>query len=145
MSFIVSWSRERHELVSTAAELDAVLDAIDSGGVPTSVGLCSVEQWLRFSEVCVWDEPPSALLEFGIGHPDRSFVIWSGPDAAVAAAPAAGPWPAGAADIAFDYGGDAVFAGAGRACIMPAAAREAARQFVHTGRRPTCVEWAQQV
>ena len=140
MTHIVTWGRDHRRTVSNVHELDAVLDEIASTGTPTSVGIYPPDELDK--DASPWDDPPTSALEIGVGHRDRSFAIWLGPDAAIATAPAAGPWPGGAQDIAFDYGGDPVFAGPDRARITPSAARDAARQYVRTGTRPTSVEWA---
>jgi hypothetical protein len=95
-------------------------------------------------EASPWDAVPSPALEIGVGHPERSFVVWLGPGGGLGVEPAAPPWPEDAPAIGFDYGGDAVFINADRGRVTPAAAREAAREFVRTGRRPTCIEWADQ-
>ena len=139
MTHIVTWGRDRRRTVSTVDELDATLDEIAATGTPVSVGIYPPDELDK--NTSPWDDPPSSALEIGLGHPDRSFVIWLGLDAATATAPTAGPWPDGAPDITFDYGGDAVFTGPDRARVTPAAAREAAREYVQTGQRPTCVEW----
>jgi hypothetical protein len=84
-----------------------------------------------------------SALQIGVGHPHRAFALWLAPDGGIGVDPGAEPWPDGAEDIAFDYGGDAVFVGADRGRVRPGAARAAAREFVTTGRRPTCLTWVE--
>lgn len=143
MIYIVTWGRHQRRTVTDADDLDAVLDEIAAAGVPVAVAVSPDGDPDRADSP--WDEPadtpPGVSLEIGIGHPERAFALWSGPDAAIAVAPSAGPWPVGTPPIRFDQGGDVVFAGADRAPITPAAARDAAREFVRTGRRPACVGW----
>lgn len=140
MSYVVTWGRGNRRPASTIAELDTALDEAAASGVPRMVGIYPPEHLA--GDASPWDEPLPAALQVGVGHPDRSFVLWLGPEGGIGVEADALPWPVGAADIAFDYGGDAVFAGPGRARVTPATARQAAREFVSTGQRPTCLQWA---
>jgi hypothetical protein len=76
-----------------------------------------------------------------LGHPERAFLLFIGEGGGLGYRQDMPAWPAGAADIAFDYGGDPVFCGEDRARVSPQTARHAAREFVTTGRRPTSVQW----
>jgi hypothetical protein len=139
MSYVVTWGRGGRRSVSTVAELDAALDEATDPGVPRVVGIYPPEHF--DGAASPWDEPLPPALQIGVGHPDRAFVLWLAPDGGVGVDPDVEPWPDGAADIAFDYGGDPIFVGADRGRVGPASARAAAREFVASGNRPTCVGW----
>jgi hypothetical protein len=142
VSYTVSWDgpsaeepNRGHEVqVSTAAELDAVLDQVaaqaSSEEVPYAVQIHQPGQ--------------HGAVMIGIGHPDRSFIDWldrSEPHGTAnrygvesGLAPVAEP-------IGFDFYGDWTDMPPARTRITPSAAREAAREYVCTGQRPTTVEW----
>lgn len=140
MTYIVVWGRGNRRQVSTVAELDAALDEAAEAGTPRVVGIYPPE---RFNDdTSPWDEELPPSLEIGVGHPDRSFVLWLGPQGGIGVDPAVAPWPNGASDIAFDYGGDPVFCGPDRAQVTPTAARTAAQEFIASGgNRPTSLNW----
>jgi hypothetical protein len=140
VSYVVTWGRGHHRPVTTAAELDAALDEATRPGVPQVVGIYPPEHFNR--DASPWDEPLPPALQIGVGHPDLAFVVWLAPDGGIGIEPDATPWPNGARDIAFDYAGDPIFVGPDRARVSPPAARAAAREFVTTGHRPTCLDWA---
>jgi len=140
VSYVVTWGRGNRRPGSTVAELDAALDEAAEAGIPRVVGIYPPEH--LDGDASPWDTALPPALQIGVGHPDRSFVLWLGPEGGIGVEAGVAPWPDGAPDIGFDYGGDAVFAGPYRARVTPAVAREAAREFVRTGRRPTFVEWA---
>jgi hypothetical protein len=139
VTYIVTWGRSQRRTVATTDDLDAVLDEITATGVPTSVGIYPPDELDKAASP--WDDPPKSAIEVGIGHPDRSFIIWLGPDGGIATDPTAPPWPTTTADIAFDYGGDLVFCGPDRAAVTPETARTVAREYVRTGTRPRAVIW----
>lgn len=141
MTYVVTWGRGERRTVSTVAELDAALDEATEPGVPRVVGIYPPEH--LNDDASPWDEPLPSALQIGVGHPDRAFVLWLGPDGGIGVEATAEPWPDGTADIAFDYGGDAVFVGADRGRVSPAIAQAAAREFVTTGRRPSGLDWAE--
>ncbi|GIJ51378.1 hypothetical protein Val02_82640 [Virgisporangium aliadipatigenens] len=142
MSYIVTWGRDNRRTVSTVQELDAALDEATDSGTPRVVGIYPPEHFA--GDASPWDEPAPPALQIGAGHPDRAFVLWLAADGGIGVDDDLPPWPQGVADIAFDYAGDPVFAGADRARVGPSSAREAAREFVETGVRPTCVRWVEQ-
>ncbi|MBT8228366.1 MAG: hypothetical protein HKP61_18215 [Dactylosporangium sp.] len=85
-----------------------------------------------------FDELPG--LEVGVGHPDRAFVHFTTADglgSGHGAEPGAEPWPN---TLAWDYSGQRTDYDPVKTRVTPAAARQAARQYVTTGQRPTCVE-----
>jgi hypothetical protein len=141
VTYVVTWSRDKRQPVASVAQLDAVLDEIASRSGRYSVGIYRPED--LDNPVPPWEEPPHGALELGVGDPDRSFVVFVGAGGGVGTDPGMPPWPDGAPDIAFDYGGDPVFCGPDRARVRPETARQAAREFVATGQRPTCLAWGQ--
>lgn len=141
MSFRVAWGRTGERGVVGVEDLDRVLDEIGAAGRPQVVSIYP-PGYVEESESSPWDEPPRDVLEIGIGHPDRGFVVWLGEQGGLGAEREVPPWPAASHDIAFDYGGDPVFCGPERASVTPGKARQAAREFIASGgRRPTCVDW----
>jgi hypothetical protein len=141
VSYVVTWGRGNRRPVSTVPELDAALDEAALPGIPRVVGIYPPEHLDR--DASPWDGPLPAALQIGVGHPDRAFARWLAPDGGIGVEAGTPPWPDSAPDIAFDYAGDAVFAGPDRARVRPPAAREAAREFVRTGGRPTCLQWVE--
>jgi len=135
----VTWGRGNQREIGSVAELDHALDEVAADGSPRVVGIYPPEHLIPGSSP--WDGPQPPALQIGLGHPDRSFVLWLGPDTAVGSQPEAPSWPDGAAPIAFDYAGDPIFCGPDRARVTPQAARTAARLFISTGQRPTNLHW----
>jgi hypothetical protein len=132
MTFLVGWGRDVGSAqVTTAAELDQVLDGIEAepSNLPFSVSIVLADG----SEL-----PP--LLELGVGHPDRSFAYHVGADGTSAWAYQPGVTPV--EGFIFDYGGVATDAWPERTRVTPSAVRAAAREFVTTGgHRPTSLQW----
>lgn len=139
MTYVVSWGRGNRRQVTTVAELDVALDEASAPSVPQLVGIYPPEHFN--TDASPWDDELRPAVQIGVGHADRSFVVWLGPEGGVGNDPTAPPWPEGTADIAFDYGGDPVFCGPDRARVTPTLARQAAEEFVRTGTRPTCIDW----
>jgi hypothetical protein len=78
-------------------------------------------------------------LQIGIGPAERSFAVYVGE-------PAGGlgydrDLPEWASIIVFDYGGEPTEYGPDMLRLTPAQGRHLAREYVHTGRRPTTVAW----
>ena len=130
MRLAVQWEGRPARAVTTVEELDVLLESIERAGRPVLVDLFDPER----------DDPwgDRVLIQIGVGHPDRSFVMFDA-DAAWGVEPGTPP----ASDpIWFDYGGTPTEFGPTRTRVSPAVAREAAREFVaRDGGRPTCVEW----
>ncbi len=139
----MTWGRGNRRDVNSVAELDRALDEATDVGWPQVVGVYPPEQ--LDTDASPWDHPRPPALQIGLGRPDRSFVLWLGPEAAIGSEPGAPPWPDRAAPIAFDYGGDPIFCGPDRARVTPPAARAAARLYATTGQRPTNLHWTDQV
>ena len=140
MSYVITWGGGNRRPVSTTSDLEAALHQVAKPTIPTAVGIYPPEY--LDTDASPWDTALPPALQFGLGHPDRSFVRWLGPEGGIGVDADAPPWPDGAPDIAFDYDGDAILAGADRARVTPTAARKAAGEFIRTGQRPTCLEWA---
>jgi hypothetical protein len=134
--FRVRWDNgQRTELVETVAELDAVLDQIEhqrsSDGLPFMVDVTSTEARNQ-------DFPVG--LHMSLGHPERARVDWAGPPKpSTAFQNDILPWDGEL--IEFSYGGLPTEEEPETVRVSPEVAREAAREFVATGLRPTCVAW----
>jgi hypothetical protein len=126
----VQWDRQPPTTVVTTDELDTVLDAIAGVGRPVMVDLFDPER----------DDPwgERALIQIGVGHPDRSFVMFDA-DSVWAVDP---DTPPSRHAIWFDYGGTPTEYSPNRTRVTPETARQAAREFLaRGGQRPTCVQW----
>jgi hypothetical protein len=126
----VQWAGRPAQTVTGVEELDTVLDGIERDGRPVTVDLFDPER----------DDPwgDRVLIQIGVGHADRSFVMFDA-DGAWGLEPAL---PLAPDPVWFDYGGTPTEYGPSRTRITPAAARQAAREFLdREGARPTCVEW----
>lgn len=134
MAYVVAWGRGNRRQVSTAAELDAALDKAAEADTPRVVGIYPPEHFNE--DTSAWDEELPPSLEIGVGHPDRSFALWLGPEGGIGVEAAIAPWPDGAPDIAFDYGGDPVFCGPDRTQVTPAAARTGQHTNILKGPKP---------
>jgi hypothetical protein len=132
MKYRVGWGgRTGTAEVYTAAELDEVLDRIHvpAGELPYSVGIVIPD-----------DSIFPAMLEIGIGHPDRSFAyhVSHDGDSAWAYQPELEPLEG----VTVNYAGTPTEIWPERARVTPGAARNAAREFVTTGgQRPSSLAW----
>lgn len=124
----VYYRRGQRADVSTAAELDALLDRIEADP--------AVSEAPPLVELVTSDE--SRALDIGLARPGYSVVIWHDDDAdEVLSSRGAISVPS---DAAFDFGGTWTHIPDGSA-IPVDLARQAAREFMTTGCRPTCIEW----
>jgi hypothetical protein len=117
--------------VSTIEELDAVLDrvAAEAAASPQLLDIYPAG----------WSGLVPPGLQLGIGHPDRATVVYADADgSAYGFDPALPEWPE---PISFDYGGQWTELDPKRTRVTPEAARQAAREYVEVGERPTSVEW----
>jgi hypothetical protein len=129
------WDDDGEASVSAVAELDAVLDRVeasrDNDGYPFKVGIFA--EGIRHG-------PLPVGVEITLGHPERASVFYVGPDGTASAYdPDTPPWSSGpvwfnANGVPTDYGPD-------RLRLTPKQAREAAREFVRTGKRPGNARW----
>jgi hypothetical protein len=116
--------------VTGSADLDAVLDTIQPGGLPYCVSVVVPDDEVDFP----------VLLEICVGHPDRSFVYHVGADGSSAWGYEPDLEPIAPFD--FDYCGQFTETWPERTQVTLATARAAAREFVTTGGcRPTCLSW----
>ena len=127
------WDDLGRATVSNVADLDAVLDqvATDAEGHPYKIGI--------FADGVTFDSLPVGV-EVVVGLSDRSSVLYLGPEGAnIGYDPTLPAWENGlvwvnANGVPTDYDAD-------RLRLTPEQAREAAREFVRTGKRPTNVQW----
>lgn len=133
-SYVFGWGENgqdpsgQHTLrVTSADEVDAALDRICADG-----GIYQVD---------VYEEIPGeddAIPPYGFqivwGHPERAAMAWLGDGAGDAADPSLPLWPE---PIYYDFG-EAL---PERIRVTPAQVRAAVREYVHTGQRPTAVNW----
>jgi len=119
--------------VGTVAELDAVLDRIVAEAAANRPQLLDIypSDWSGLV-------PPG--LQLGFGHPERATIVYADAEgSAYAFEPTLADWPE---PISFEYGGQTSEVEPQRTRMTPKAGRQAARAYVETGGRPTCVEWA---
>ena len=143
MTYLVSWDgpgadepdRGNEVAVSTVPELDAVLDRIATQA--EAEHLCYAAQVHHLGH--------HGSIMIGIGHPERSFIDWmdrgqpEGRNNRFAVDPALPPV---AEDVPFDVYGNWSEVSPERTRVRSATAREAAREYVRTGVRPTGVHWS---
>jgi hypothetical protein len=138
VKYDVWYGRHGREPVSSVTELDAVLDVVQrqrgDGGAPYAVTIVPAVEDAEF------DELPG--LQIGIGNDERAFVFFSTADGhgtGYGFEPGTQEW---STILAWDYSGQWTDYEPAKTRITPATAREAARQYIATGRRPTCVQWS---
>jgi len=114
--------------VSTVAELDELLDRLHFDPV--------LRDAPPLVELVTPDE--TRALDVGLARPDYSVLLWHDDDAdeVLASKGTIGT----NTDAAFNFGGTWTHI-PDRSAIPIELARQAAREFLTTGRRPTCVEW----
>jgi hypothetical protein len=141
-TFTLAWGRDddapsgQHVIVvKDANELSAAFDVVAEAA--NEVHLPQVVDLFEGT----WDgngAAPDGGLQIMIGHPERSWMTWLGDDAALAADPQMPAWPK---SIECDRGGQWDEVSPTWLRISSARAREAAMEYVRTGRRPTSVAW----
>ena len=134
-TYDVQWGGNKRAAVTTVDELDQVIAEIEqqrgAGDTPFHVSIGVEDK----------DADPfeQGGLDVGIGHPDRAFAFWAGE----------GPGGYGQETgvpptpeiIAFDLAGEWTQYYAEETQINAETAKVAAREYIATGRRPTCLEW----
>ncbi|BFU43133.1 Imm1 family immunity protein [Krasilnikovia sp. MM14-A1004] len=134
MTIEIQWDNgEKTASVSSATELDEVLNRIEAQRGPTG---------LHFVVDITKNEEHRGMpvgLHMSVGHPDRARVFWIGPGDGVGYEPGVTAWDG--KPIEFDYGHLPTEEDPNCLRVTPVKAREAARQFVETGERPTCLAW----
>lgn len=124
------------EQVRSVEELDAVLDRVQSlrsvDGLPFRVSILAEGQYEQGLPVGV---------QASLGHPERASLLYLGPEGSgLAVEPGLSTWTGDPLD--FDFGGVPTEEDAERLTLTPGRARVAIREYVATGHRPGCVEWA---
>ncbi|GAB1688793.1 hypothetical protein KRM28CT15_05960 [Krasilnikovia sp. M28-CT-15] len=134
MTIRVRWDNGQRKVeVGTTSELDEVLDRIEAERGPTGLSfVVDITKDLRYDGHRVG-------LHMSVGHPDRARVFWIGPGNGVGYEPGVSAW--NGIPIEFDYGHLPTEEDPDCLRVTPAKAREAARQFIETGERPTCLAW----
>jgi hypothetical protein len=122
-----TWAGAGHATVDGPEQVDAVLSPLHDSGRPVVVDV------LRYQ-----DGTPVDGVQIGVGHPERSFVLWIGEQGGYAAQAGVGPW---GDDIEFAHGGEPTAYHPEETRITPEAAFALVREVVDTGRRPAGVEW----
>lgn len=130
--WILNWGDEKtggQTAVSSLEELDHQLDLLELRGRaahPQIVDLCDAE------------DPDGPVLSIGTGA-DRSVAVWTVSEEGDGNAISRGVASTDASEW-FEFAGEPTEYAAGR-LIPPDSARQAARQFFDTGKRPTNLEW----
>lgn len=135
MTYLVHWGRDNDRVVTTAEELDTVLDDVSrwrgDGDAPYMVDVVDNDG----------DPDLAPGLQLGIGHHQRGFVFYTGlsmSESGYAVDESIEPWPD---EIGFDHGGQWTGYGPNKTRLEPAAVRRLARDYVRTGQRPGGVRW----
>ncbi|MFV2105648.1 Imm1 family immunity protein [Micromonospora sp. LOL_015] len=127
-TYEVTWLGTGRAAVSDPAQIGEVLRALHDGGQP-----CVVDVFRHR------DGRPDGGAQVGVGHPDRSFVLYFGePDGGYAVEPGIEPW---GCDIEFSYGGQPTDYTSSETRITPDRAIALVRQLVATDSRPAGVDW----
>lgn len=138
MIFTTSYERNDDIEIATVDELDAFLDTVAATGQQYGIQIAqgTITQWEPANKNDARDELP--ILELGIGHPERSYLIYYGEPFG---------WginhdlPELAEHLAYNGGGESEERNPRRTRVSIDQAREAAREFIKTGQRPTNVDW----
>ena len=134
-TYLVHWGRDQDRTVSTAEELDSVLDQVErqrgDAGAPFMVDI-----------VDTGADPELAIgLQIGVGHTERGFVFYTGQIAAECGYAIDRHLEPAVDEIGFDYGGQWTGYAPTKTRLTPTRVRELARAYVETGERPRGVEW----
>lgn len=128
MRYTLHWGRDNARRISSVADLEGVLSFLATlkgrEGAPHGVDLL----------------PAGAAgggLQLGIGHPHRAFAIWLD-DAAYGIDDDLEAWPE---PIGFDCGREVIDFKPAWTRVTPRLALQAAREYVLTGARPTCLRF----
>ena len=126
MTYMVTWSPDRTREVTDVDGLEAVLDEITGQQHRLVVGVYQQRdgRWVG--------------MDIGVGHPERSFVFFNARDGGYGVESDLPEWDG---DIVFDFGGQGTDYHPEETRVSAATAVQAARQWVMTGQRPTCVSF----
>jgi hypothetical protein len=126
--YTLHWGRDNARRISSVADLEGLLSFLATlrgrEGAPHGVDLL----------------PAGAAgggLQLGIGHPQRAFAIWLD-DAAYGIDDDLEAWPE---PIGFDCGREVIDFKPAWTRVTPRLALQAAREYVLTGVRPTCLRF----
>ncbi|MEV6598745.1 Imm1 family immunity protein [Actinoplanes sp. NPDC051346] len=133
-TFSVQWDNGKKIVsVDNATDLESVLDRIEKergpDGLHFVVDITNGELMRRLP----------VGLHMTVGHPKRNKVIWMGPGDGIGYEPELEPWHG--ETIEFDYGHLPTEEPPEYLRVGREKAREAAREFVRTNKRPTCLLW----
>jgi hypothetical protein len=142
MRFMVGWGRDDdlpdgqpRVPVQSVEELDAVLDRLEH-----ERGVDGAPYLVEVTDLDSGDGFITYHLQLSTGHAERATLHFIGePAGGIGYEPGLPPWTGGV--VAFDENGELAELGADRLRVTAAVAREAAREYLRTGQRPTCVEW----
>jgi hypothetical protein len=116
--------------VTTPEELDAALDRVHAESEQPILVDIYPSDWTGLV-------PPG--LQLGLGHPERALLVYADAEgSAYAIDPAIPDWPE---TITFEYGGQPTEVDPQRVRATPKAVRQAAREYIETGQRSTCLRW----
>lgn len=129
MTWIIEWGRDPQTsrvhttTVAGPDDLAVVLDDIEAVGVPTAVS--------------IYRDDDDNGLQIGLGHPTHAWALIIEPRGGYASEPDV---PEPNTSVEYDYNGEPTTYRR-QLRITPATARQLAREYVATGRRPTAVSW----
>lgn len=141
MTYQVSWDGPSAEEPGRGHQVD-VDTVADLGGVLDRVAIQAAAENVPFA-VQVHDPAASGSIMLGVGRPERSFVDWLVPDGRHEHGYQPDTTPP-AEPIGFDVYGGWHEHPTHKLRVTPNTARQAAREYVRTGRRPTCLRWSSQ-
>jgi hypothetical protein len=136
-TYSVEWGGNEPAIIGAVEELDELLeelaDSTGDEGAPYAVSIAAVTA----------DEAEHPFgpegLQVGVGHPARAFVFWAGDDSSgYGHESGVASYSEG---IGFDLGGQWTEYHPDETRVTAETAKAAAREYVTTGERPTCLEW----
>ncbi|GAB1689507.1 Imm1 family immunity protein [Krasilnikovia sp. M28-CT-15] len=132
--FKVQWDNGKKIVpVATVEQLDAALDQVEKERGPDGlVFVVDITNGELLGRVPIG-------LHMTVGHPVRNKVIWMGSGDGIGYEPELEPWHG--ETIEFDYGHIPTEEPPEYLRVTSAKAREAAREFIRTNERPTCLAW----
>ncbi len=141
MRFVIGWGRDDdlpdgqpRVPVANVEELDRVLDRLEH-----ERGVDGASYLVEIADEDSGDGFITYHLQIGLGHPERASLHFIGePAGGIGYEPGLAPWTGGT--VTFDENGEPAEYGPDQMRVSPKVAREAAREWVRTGVRPSCVE-----
>jgi Immunity protein Imm1 len=129
VKYLVTWGPSSEQEITSPRDLDAVLRRVAAVGQPLVVGV--------YYQV---DSGRWVGVDIGVGHPQRSFVFLNERGGGYGREDGVAEWDD---DIVFDDGGQPTDYHPEETRVRAQTALRAAREFVATGHRPSCVTWEQ--